>query len=99
MEGINVMSLRASSSATAAATHRLSFQQSLNPIPQKSTFFMRNSKTHMPNHSLLKQLAVPSIKSQQFDVKDGSTTAPETKIPEEDVLKVKEWKLGCFKMK
>ncbi|KAK6148259.1 hypothetical protein DH2020_019171 [Rehmannia glutinosa] len=44
----------------------------------------------MPNHSPFKQLSFPSIKSQQFELKDEST------IPDGEALKVKEWEVGMF---
>ncbi|KAL0318608.1 UNVERIFIED_CONTAM: Indole-3-glycerol phosphate synthase, chloroplastic [Sesamum angustifolium] len=95
MECMNAMSLRASFPAKIAA-QRFSFQQSLNPIPPKSAFFRVMPQTHVLIHSPFKQLSLPAIKSQQFELKDGSATVSETKTSEGDALKVKEWEVGMF---
>lgn len=95
MESMNLISLRASSTATRP-TAGFSFQQSLNPIPRDSAFLRLRPQNRMRNQSFSGQLSFPAVKSQQFEVKDGSATAPETKITEGDVLKAKEWEVGMF---
>ncbi|KAH6815814.1 Aldolase-type TIM barrel family protein [Perilla frutescens var. hirtella] len=91
MESMNLMSLRASSTAPRSIAG-FSFQQSLNPIPKNSAFFRLIPHTHMRNQSFLGQVSFPTVKSQQFEVKDGS----ETTIPEGEALKAKEWEVGMF---
>ncbi|KAI3464162.1 hypothetical protein Pfo_020825 [Paulownia fortunei] len=95
MEGVNVVSSRATSSAKNL-THKFSSHQSLNRVPPKSTFFRPMPRTHMPNNSPLKQLSVSSIKAQQFELKDGSAAVSDTRISDGDALKVKEWEVGMF---
>ncbi|PIN23070.1 Anthranilate synthase component II [Handroanthus impetiginosus] len=87
MEGMNVLNLRASSSATKVS-HGFSFQQSLNPSSRRSAFF--RPMLQAP------KLLSSSIKCQQFELKDGSASVSETKISDKDALKVKEWEVGML---
>ncbi|KAL8465655.1 hypothetical protein ACS0TY_034941 [Phlomoides rotata] len=80
-----------SASPAARAKLGFSFQQSLNPIPQKSAF-----SRPMPNHSPFKQFSFPSIKSQQFELKDESSTVSETTSCDGEPLKAKELGVGKF---
>ncbi|KAK4479381.1 hypothetical protein RD792_014893 [Penstemon davidsonii] len=90
------MSLRASSSATNA-TQRFPLQQFLSKsIPSKSTVFRFMPQTHIPNHNPFKRLSFPSIKAQQFDMKDGPAVVSDSKISNGDALKAKEWEVGMF---
>ncbi|PIN24127.1 Anthranilate synthase component II [Handroanthus impetiginosus] len=95
MEGVNVISLRASSSSTIT-TRKFSFQQSLNFILPRSSSFRPMPQTHLPNHSPPKQLSLPPIQAQQSELKDGSGAVSDTKIPDGDALEVKEWEVGMF---
>ncbi|XP_057787114.1 indole-3-glycerol phosphate synthase, chloroplastic-like [Salvia miltiorrhiza] len=95
MESVNLISLSATSPATRA-TAGFSFQQSLNPIPKNSEFFRLMPQAHMKNQPLLGQISFPAIKSQQFEVKDGSASASETEAPEVDALKAKEWEVMMY---
>ncbi|KAL3642291.1 hypothetical protein CASFOL_013106 [Castilleja foliolosa] len=91
MECMNVMiSARTTSFAVKPPHGLLSFQHSLNPIPQKSAVF---KLTQTPNYSSFKRSSFLHIRSQQLD---ESTTVSETKVPEGDVLKVKEWEVSMF---
>ncbi|EYU22211.1 hypothetical protein ABFS82_09G011200 [Erythranthe guttata] len=82
MECMNVISLRASSSA-ANSTQGFSFQQL-----RKSAFLRpMPPQTRVPNHSPFKHQSFPSVKSQQFEVKDESET---------DTPKVKEGEIGIY---
>ncbi|KAL8458005.1 hypothetical protein ACS0TY_035760 [Phlomoides rotata] len=80
-----------SASPAARAKLGFSFQQSLNPIPQKSAF-----SRPMPNHSPFKQFSFRSIKSQQFELKDESSTVSETTSCDGEPLKAKELGVGKF---
>ncbi|XP_047955541.1 indole-3-glycerol phosphate synthase, chloroplastic-like [Salvia hispanica] len=95
MESLNLISLRATS-PTPRATAGFSFRQSLNPIPKNSSIFRLMPQAHKNNQSFLGKISFPAIKSQQFEVKDGSSTASETSAPEVDALKTKEWEVGMY---